>query len=294
MKAEAINFEERAVAFLDILGFTNFIRNAEVEESEEYQKLCELKAVIEADLDVSEFHIKLKPTCTYISDSIILSAPVCGNNYSGLVGVAIKSTQIAHRLFDMGFLVRGGISVGKAAHDTNIYGSGYLDAYETQDKRAINPRILLDEKAAKILDDDKTYQAHKLRELSNFLKEGNDWIVDTLNPHSSYIGGNEKDPFQLFEAYRNTIIKNLENFSLGCKQRGKWEWMADFFNDRLRRYGNDIRSVEQIELPMPPTHFRQGWVDDETDSDWMAPFKAPGHTVTLNAAPFSDRHCEKS
>ncbi len=295
MKADAINFEDRAVAFLDILGFKTFIRKAEVNVSDENRKLCDLKAVIEAELDVSGFQINLKPTCTYISDSVILSAPVCDNDYSGLVGVAIKTIQIAHQLLGMEFLVRGGISVGKAAHTaSNIYGSGYQNAHETEKDKAINPRILLDEEAAKVLNNNNAYQGCKIRELSTFLKEGNDWIVDTLNPHSSYIGNNIDDPSSLFEAYKNTIIKNLQKFPLGCKVRGKWEWMAGFFNDRLIRYQGDIRNVEQIELPMPPTHFRQGGVDDENGFDWMAPFMAPSHPVTLNAPSSSDGHCEKS
>ncbi len=286
MKAEAINFEMRAVAFLDILGFTDFVRQAEDQASEEYRTLCELKAVVEAELDVSEFHIKLKPTCTYISDSIILSAPVSSEDYSGLVGVAIKSIQIAHQLLGMGFLLRGGISVDKAAHNaSNIYGSGYNNAYETEKDKAINPRILLDEEAAKVLDNDNAYQGRKIRELSTFLKEGDDWIVDTLNPHSSYIGDNTQDPSRLFEDYRNIIVENLQKFPLGNKVRGKWEWMAGFFNDRLERYRVGIGDVEKIALPMPPTHFRQGDADEIPDPNWMRPYHAPGGTARINPTP---------
>ncbi|MHB1301731.1 MAG: hypothetical protein ACYCY8_12825 [Burkholderiales bacterium] len=294
MKADAINFEDRAVAFLDILGFKTFIQKAEVNGSDENRKLCDLKAVIEAELDVSEFHINLKPTCTYISDSVILSAPVCDNDCSGLVGVAIKTIQIAHQLLGMGFLVRGCILVGTAAHDkSNIFGSAYMDAVEAEKKEKA-PRILMLKRAAEILNSDARYHHYRFCELSTFLKEGDDWIVDTLNPHSSYIGDNKQDPSRLFEDYKNTIVENLQKFPLGCKVRGKWEWMAGFFNDRLIRYRGDIRNVEKIDLPMPPSPFRQGDADEAPDPDWMAPFNAPVHTVTLNAPSSSDGHCEKS
>jgi hypothetical protein len=273
MKADAINFEMRAVAFLDVLGFKDFVRRAEVKTSEEYRALCELKAVIEAELDVSEFHIKLKPTCTYISDSVILSSPVSSDDYSGLVGVAIKSIQIAHRLLGLGFLVQGCIAVGTVAHDkSNIFGSAYMDAYAIQEEEKM-PRIIMHESASEILNSDGGYGGCRLRELSIFVIDGNDWIVDTLNPHPSYL--HDKNSLEdIFVGYRNEIIRNLESLPLGYSRRGKWEWMAGFFNDRLERYRGDIRSVEKIDLPMPPTQFRQGNAENEQDSKWFEPFQA--------------------
>ncbi len=264
----------RSVAFLDILGFTDFVRTAEDKASEEYQTLCELKAVVEAELDVSEFHIKLKPTCTYISDSIILSSPVSNEDYSGLVGVAIKSIQIAHRLLGMGFLVRGSIAVGTAAHDkSNIFGSAYMDAYVIQEEEKM-PRIIMHKSTAEILNSDARYGFGRLGELSTFVIDGNDWIVDTLNPHPSYLHENKCTIEEIFERYRNEIIRKLENLPLGSSRRGKWEWTAGFFNDRLERYRGDIRSVEKIDLPMPSTHFRQGNAEDQHDSNWFEPFQA--------------------
>lgn len=243
-----IKFEERAVAFLDILGFTDFIKKAEKSESDEYKKLCKLQEVIEAEIEANGFHPRLKPDCKFFSDSVILSAVVDKNNYAGLVGVTIKTIQITHQLLRMGFLVRGGIAVGLVSHsERNIFGTGYVDAYETESKLAVTPRILLHKSAAKILDEGGLSSGWPIKTLTSFLREGEQWIVDMLNPHENYIPSESQDAQKLFEGYRSTIIENLRQHALGSSVRSKWEWMAEFFNWKLKD-SSQLSGLEQIAI----------------------------------------------
>lgn len=245
---QKIKFEERAVAFLDILGFTDFISKAEKPESEEYKSLCNLQAVIEMEIEAKEFHPRLKPDCKFFSDSVILSAVVDKNNYDGLVGVTIKTIQIAHQLLHMGILMRGGIAVGTVSHsESNIYGTGYINAYETESKLAVTPRILLHKSAEIILNEEGMYSGGQIRGLSTYIKEGEHWIVDTLHPHETYIPSEAQNIPKLFEGYRNKIIENLQRHPLGSSVRSKWEWMAEFFNWKLKER-SELSGVKQIEI----------------------------------------------
>jgi hypothetical protein len=63
----------------------------------------------------------VKPKYLFISDSIIYSVPLTcpkqgGSSYDGLSIVVAKTIEISHKLMLMGYLVRGGISVGPVWH----------------------------------------------------------------------------------------------------------------------------------------------------------------------------------
>lgn len=280
---QKIEFEQCAVAFLDILGFKDFIKDAEIVGSKQYIQLCELQDVIEQQIDVSSekafeeargFLPEMRPECTSISDSIILSAPIRKNfenaYFSGLTIVAIKTIQIAHQLLKMGFLIRGGIAVGSVFHkDRNIFGTGYVNAYQTQEKDACNPRVLLHESAAKLLDGDERHLGNRLGDGIDicWVKERDQWIVNTLYPHWSYVGGRSQCQNELFQGYRSTIIKNLNDpkHPLGSSVRGKWEWMAGYFNETLKNC-SDVREVEAIVLSFPSSPFRGWGIAEETNS----------------------------
>ena len=272
----AINFENRAVAYLDILGFSAFVKQAERPETKEQRQLGELEETIRSEIRGDGFHSRLKPTCTFVSDSIICSARVGDGGCDGLVGVTIKAIQIAHRLLHMEFLLRGGIAIGPVSHDShNIYGSGYMDAYATEQK-ARDPKVLLAESAADLLE-----RAPDCGALSIFLKEGDKWVINTLEDgHESYTGvSGTVDQTALFTGYRQTIVRNLEQHPLGSDVRGKWEWMAGFFNHWARRYGN-TSGVEIISLPMPPLRLEAG-MPQSMDAGWMDKFASARRRVVI-------------
>jgi hypothetical protein len=112
-----IEFENRAVAFIDVLGFKSIVCDATQDE----HRLNELKDLI----DVLESAVpnlngqvnssvskNLIPMHIYISDSIILSAPLESDENHGLSTLVMRVIQISHILFSKGYLIRGGISIG--------------------------------------------------------------------------------------------------------------------------------------------------------------------------------------
>lgn len=149
-----MEFSPHAVAYLDILGFSRFVEEAEKPENNDKLELLDklFNEVIPREISSedrnSAFPQDLKLKCLSCSDSFVISAPVSKeSSYPALIAVSIKSIQITHALLDMGFLVRGAIAVGNAWHtDSNILGTGFQEAVE-REKATNPPQIVLTESA---------------------------------------------------------------------------------------------------------------------------------------------------
>ena len=141
-------FTERVVVFLDILGFSRLIEDAERlphRQPDLFSIIAALDGHVNFDNNSlsSEIPEGAKPKYIFISDSIIFSTPLQHGKYDGLAVAVAKSIQIAHKLLGRGYLMQGGISVGSVWHTpTNIFGTGYIEAWRTQDNLE-HPQIVL-------------------------------------------------------------------------------------------------------------------------------------------------------
>jgi hypothetical protein len=244
-------FVERAVAFIDILGFKKLVDEAEASEPG-FQRLAGLRAVVDGHVLFDNSGLaqtvpnELKPKYIFISDSIILSAPLRHrhtNITDGLGIVVIKTIQIAQRIIELGHLVRGGISVGNVWHDErNIFGAGYVSAYHTE-QVADHPRVLLSPAAAKV------WQTSSRAEANLCIPDGRDLIVDILCPYylrETSVGLPYEGYFQAFRAHINS---NLQTMPLGSAERSKWEWIVGFFNGALVRHGINVKPFSSLPIP---------------------------------------------
>ncbi|MCA1850961.1 MAG: hypothetical protein LC647_00785 [Beggiatoa sp.] len=191
---------------------------------------------------------EMKPRYIFISDTIILSVPLRYGEFDGLVVVVIKTIQIAHKLLEMGYLLRGSVAIGSVWHDdSNIFGTGYIDAVNSE-KKANHPRILLTEKAGQHWNQ-STHLGTRLSDISLCFKYGDAMIVDTLC--QGYIRNMNAwfGPEDTFARYRAHIFNNLQTKAPGSSERGKWEWIAVFFNRALSQY--DIQVPCFTEFPFP-------------------------------------------
>lgn len=133
-----MEFEDRAVAFIDVLGFKALVNEA-VNNEPERQKLADLVALLESAIPRLDSGVdsavprRLIPRHQYISDCIILSAPLTDSErrwYNGVSIVVMRAIQLSHFFLNEGYLIRGGISAGKLWHtETNIIGPAYQEAY---------------------------------------------------------------------------------------------------------------------------------------------------------------------
>ena len=247
------SFERRAVAFLDILGFKELIARAESEPSE-FAKLSDLRNIVDSHVQFDNAKLaaaipaSIRPRYLFVSDSIIISSKLTEDTYDGLLAVAIKAIQIAHKMLEAGYLLRGGISVGSVWHDDrNIFGTGYIDAYRAE-QRAMHPRVILTDVA---LDHSRTATIGG-DPMSNWGLFGNHEgavVLEALHP--AYVSDLQRSNRieNVFSQYRNHILKSLSAMPLGSPERSKWEWMAGFFNRAITRHG--LNAQEFKELPVP-------------------------------------------
>jgi len=155
---QTIKFKERAVAFIDVLGFKSIAaatgqgdgKHTELEEL--IQLLKSTVPNLDGTVDPS-IHKSLIPKHICISDSIILSAPLTSrkmSSYRGLSVLVMRVIQISHTLLDRGYLIRGGISVGPVWQThSNIVGPAYQEAYQIETKTIV-PRVELSQSAKEL------------------------------------------------------------------------------------------------------------------------------------------------
>lgn len=166
MKDDEVKYEERLVAFIDILGFKEIVKQSEKEPSKvellysvlnylknwEISKNWDLKLVeIEEDAQkrgVENFDIRGKTNSTSFSDSIVVSVSVDNNVNEMASTLIVNLANIGAILFEQGILFRGGLTIGKIIHNEHgtVFGQGLIDAYKLESSFAKYPRIILSDK----------------------------------------------------------------------------------------------------------------------------------------------------
>ena len=133
-------YEERYVAFIDILAFRPLVNRAE-EDAKLLERLAsvleeqEMYSALETNMDSlgkndpKGFFQNMFRMSTF-SDSILISTKI---NPIGLGLITMLSTIICNRLLHQGIFTRGAISRGKLIHTNAIaLGSGLIKAYELE------------------------------------------------------------------------------------------------------------------------------------------------------------------
>lgn len=224
-----IKFERRAVAFIDVLGFKELVRKAII--CHEYKAILDdlistLKSVVPSfDKAVAgSIPKRLIPKHIYISDSIILSAPLKDDEikaYDGLEVIIMRSIQLTHTLLSKGYLLRGGIEIGDVFHDKfNIIGPAYQDAYKLEAEASV-PRIILGSNAV-------DYWRANLSERNRMCIE-RDLAVMVNGVHEYYIDGNDVLGAieSKYEDYEKIVTLSLNN-QLKASEKAKWLWFGEY------------------------------------------------------------------
>ena len=237
-----IEFENRAVAFIDVLGFKSVVDVA----AQDGNKLCELKELIDVlestvpNLDGTvdpSVPLDLIPKHIYISDCIILSAPLKSNkmaSYRSLSILVMRVIQISHILLSKGYLIRGGISVGHVWHtDSNIVGTAYQEAYQIETRTHV-PRVELSQGAKELWNQTEgTGNSMCLDYKSHFM-------VNVL--HDYYIENTSHGAVErAFEKYSRVIKENLEADPPESVEY-KWWWFKQYLESEVDRNAFIIRT----------------------------------------------------
>lgn len=161
-----MKYEHRLIAFIDILGFKDIVKQSEINTSKieliysvlEYLKDWEntekwdLKFVeIEVSAQykgVNNFDLRGKTNATTFSDSIVVSVKVDDNVNEMASTLIVNLAYIGTVLLEKGILFRGGLTIGNIIHIDNgtVFGQGLIDAFMLETRSAKYPRIVLSDK----------------------------------------------------------------------------------------------------------------------------------------------------
>lgn len=138
-----IDYQERIVAFVDILGFSNLIGRIE-EDSKLHDRLhwalTHIRSIKESSQNEHSVQSNLK--VSVFSDCIVVTGPT--DDYHSVIWTI---GWLQANLLGAGILVRGGISFGKVCHSEGLlYGKGMLEAYHIENSAAVYPRVVIDPK----------------------------------------------------------------------------------------------------------------------------------------------------
>lgn len=166
MTDTSLTYEKRLIAFIDILGFKEIVKQSEKDPSKieliysvlEYLKDWEktekwdLKFVeIEESAQykgVNNFDLRGKTNTTSFSDSIVVSVKVDNNVNEMASTLIVNLAYIGTVLLEKGILFRGGLTIGNIIHIDNgtVFGQGLIDAFLLETRSAKYPRIVLSDK----------------------------------------------------------------------------------------------------------------------------------------------------
>lgn len=150
------------------------------------------------------------------------------------------------KLISNGIICRGAIAYGKFFHNNKIlFGPALVDAYETESKAAMYPRIILDKSIIKSFKENKIISTKNRvykKNVDRFLKEDLD---DRL-----YIDYFEypSDKTENIHEYTMYMKKLREIISTGNKENKtdikiKYGWMKMKFNEALKKQQNILKNV---------------------------------------------------
>lgn len=277
-----MKYENRLIAFIDILGFKEIVRESKNDISKieflysvlDYLKNWEapdkwdLKYVeIEEDAQkkgVSNFDIRGKTNSTSFSDSIVVSVKV-DNNINEMTSTLIANlAHIGAKLLEKGVLFRGGLTIGNLIHNENgtVFGQGLIDAYQLESNSALFPRIILSDKLVKQLnypfsDKHNRYPYHQ------YVKRFADGCVGFhqmifFQVIESWVEMTEEKLKQSLNNIRKVIINGLDASFENPRVYKKYKWLKEQYDQLLILSDYDFETKKPKGIKLEIKKLNQG------------------------------------
>lgn len=261
MVADQIQYSERIVAFIDILGFGKMIEQS-YDSDQGKTNTDHLRKVVSAlktvhgtfDSDAKEYR---NWEVTLFSDSAIVSFPY--NAPSEVFHILLSLLHMNMELLRIGVVCRGAIVKGMCYHNNNVvFGPAVNEAYRLESKKSENPRIIIEKS---VLRAGVEYHARhnspegekeSIRSLVA-LDDSDDWYF--LNYFSNA-------PSETSSTYEELVyiltLKQVIETGLSEKDEKvfkKYQWMRLQFNQQfkdtldpnnIQRMRNDLPELEEI------------------------------------------------
>lgn len=180
-----VQYDERIVAFVDILGFKEIIYKS-ANDPALVTRIFDALDVGKDDwatMFAADVGLMLKPDdfddrFHSFSDCIVISVPKTIQEIGLLIYVTFK---ICRQLLGQGFTSRGGIAMGKLFHRDNdeskkdrslasamVFGPAFVDAYQFESSHADGPRVILQNQVWRFIESERSKSPST--KLSKFLE----------------------------------------------------------------------------------------------------------------------------
>lgn len=148
-------YEERIIAFIDILGFKNEIEKKTInsfsgnENEQESERIYDFISLLHKDF-VNRNPIPKSTYCvTQFSDSLVISYSI--SEKASLFSIILSLLYLHMDAISHGLLIRGGVTSGKLMHDDkHLFGPAMNEAYKIESEIAIFPRIVVNKELIEI------------------------------------------------------------------------------------------------------------------------------------------------
>ncbi|WP_159478370.1 hypothetical protein [Chryseobacterium sp. 18068] len=248
-----MKYENRICCFIDILGFKQHINETiNVAGEDNSEKINSIKNIIDLSKSLTNDHgFSDTKVITYFSDSIVISYEFSEPSqlYHTLNDLLFVSFELANK----GYLIRGGVSIGKLIHTNElIFGPALVKAYELESKKAIYPRILVEQYVVEngVIYREKNHSEedeHKF--IMDILTEDVDgnYYIDYISKGYSEFDDIEYDIYPYLEKLKS-FLNNYSNERDDVKE--KLYWLNDKISNAISQIHVSIESenFNNIEL----------------------------------------------
>lgn len=276
MKETTLKYQRSLIAFIDILGFKEIVKQSEADSSKiellfsvlQYLKDWEKPDKWNLDLigieedaqkkGVHNFDIIGKTNSTSFSDSIVVTVKVDENANEMASTLIANLSYIGALLMEKGILLRGGMTIGNIIHSGNgtVFGQGLIDAYQLESKSAIYPRIILSDVLIRELNypletKRKRYPYHQYIERFEdgcvgfhqmiYYQVMDSWVEMTVDKMKSSLNN-----------IRKVIIDGLDSSFENPDVFHKYKWLMNQYNKLIILSDFDFRtkSKENVKINM--------------------------------------------
>ena len=241
-----MNYSDRIVCFLDVLGFREHIRgtiNSDGSDNvDRISSIVEAFNIVGEILDIDKQPIFSPKRITQFSDSIVISFPA--DKEEELFHTLMEILWIQLNLVNHGMLCRGAISRGKLMHgEKNLFGPAMVDAYTLETKAANYPRVILDQAII-----DAGTAAHsryhgpedEYKSIMGLLSQDSDGLfyIDYITNVQGEFDSAEQHPRYLAKL-ANFVIRGMQNQDPSI--RVKYSWLRQ----KLKPYLDQIKKNVQ-------------------------------------------------
>lgn len=261
-------YGKRAVAFLDVLGFQNKLKEFENEASQFYDDFSADEDEDDNDNDdesiggrifysqkandfIDTFNKAISKLDTekfsyyLFSDNICITAKNTGSNgEKSLIELLLVISELYFEFVKKGYFLRGGIDYGLFIDKASIaLGNPLAVAYKLESSLAVFPRIILSNNFVKQLSYYVTAEIYEIDSILNSSLIKMSCEIQYLNIFNHIFKVDDKEDF--FEKYNHYISENLtfniqtENIFL------KYKWLADEFNSFIETYTSSLAFYDQ-------------------------------------------------